>query len=1030
MPQKLHDWDNLSVLGIGKETPHCSLFPYPDKESALSGAPESTPYFQSLDGEWDFHWAPKPADRPVDFYQPAHDVSDWGQIRVPGTWELQGHGVPIYTDKEYPFPVDPPRISPDDNPVGSYRTEFLLSEGWKGRRIFLIFEGVSSAFYVWVNGEKVGYSQDSRTPAEFDITDFVNSGANHLAVEVYRWCDGSYLEDQDMWRLSGIFRSVNLYATPQVHVRDFFARCEYDPSSSSGDVQVAASIRNFSASVAPSCRLTVALFDPDGLPMGENLFPTQRVSDLQEHEEKSVEFSATVSEPLAWTAETPHLYTLLVTLEDEQGLVLEVQRCNVGFRSIRIESGKLLINGVSVKLKGVNRHEHDPVTGYTVTIESMINDIRLMKQNNINTVRTSHYPHCPIWYDLCDQYGLYVIDEANIESHGIGYDLDKTLGNKPEWEAAHVDRVSNMVHRDKNHPSIIFWSLGNEAGSGSNFVASAEAIRQVDDSRPIHYEGHNDVADLDSFMYKRIDDLVRHAEENPERAVFLCEYSHAMGNSVGNLEKYWDAIQAHDNLIGGCIWDWVDQALKKTFTDPRGDKPKRTSDWKSDWYWAFGGDYGDVPNSGVFCCDGLVQPDRVPNPHLFEVKKVYQYVKVEPVDLGAGRIRITNQYNFLSLDWLNVSWEVTLNGDVTATGLLHDLNIAPGESQEVFVPVDVPSPSAPGEEYVLTLRFALATDTPWAEEGHVLAWDQFVLSAQAADHELGGDTLPDLDSVIDTEDGIKVACNGLLVEVGKESGALESLRYDGLNYLTGPIVPNFWRIPTNNDRGNGMAERLGVWRQASRERRVTAMNVEELDSHNAQISVEMNLAGINARLIQKYSIAADGEIVFMCELIPPEDAPDIPRFGVQLALSDEFNHVSWYGRGPHESYWDRKTGAMLALHSARVDELVHPYISPQENGNRSDVRWLRLTRDDGSGLLVTGEPTINFSVWPYTMADLEEATHDHELPRRNEICLNIDYQQMGVGGDDSWGAPVHPEFTLPAKPYRFQFRIRPIKKEK
>ena len=667
---RVPDWENPEVVGWGKESAHCTLMVFPDVDSALIGNCEESPFYISLNGRWKFHWVARPAERPVDFYRADYDDSGWNEMPVPSNWQMHGYGVPIYTNITYPFAKDPPRVTGEPqadytayklrNPVGSYRKTFEVPASWRGRHVFLHFDGVESAFYVWVNGTKIGYGQGSRTPAEFNVTTHLREGRNLLAVEVYRWSDGSYLEDQDFWRLSGIFRDVYLFSTPAVHLRDFFVRCDLDEHYRDGVLEVTAHVRNYSDKLVEAPAVEMQLLDTSTssrrvCAQGRMEFTGETISA---QDEAVFTYKTDIANPRKWTAEQPNLYTLLLTLKRANGDVLEVIPCRVGFRKVEVNGGQLRVNDIAVLLKGVNRHEHDPDTGHYVTVDSMVRDIRLMKQNNINAVRTSHYPNVSKWYDLCDEYGLYLVDEANIESHGMGYGRNETLGNKLEWKKAHMDRTISMVQRDKNHPSIIIWSLGNEAGDGINFQATSEWIHQRDSSRPVQYEQartrpHTDIV---CPMYSRIERIVKYASTDRDRPLILCEYAHAMGNSVGNLQDYWDAIEKYGHLQGGFIWDWVDQGLRKK--DESGRE-----------FWAYGGDFGDKPNDGNFCCNGLLQPDRKPNPSLFEVKKVYQYIEVQPVDLISGKVRIRNEYDFVSLGFVECAGRFTTeNGFGSSAG--------------------------------------------------------------------------------------------------------------------------------------------------------------------------------------------------------------------------------------------------------------------------------------------------------------------------------------------------------------------------
>jgi len=1015
------DWENPEVVGINKEPGHCTLIPYLDIGTALKADRKASRFYKSLNGNWKFHWVSKPADRPRDFYKPSYDVNTWDQISVPSNWQMHGYGIPIYLNVPYPFPPNPPYIPHDYNPVGSYRRQFTISDEWENRQIFLHFDGVKSAFYLWVNGRKVGYSQDSMTPAEFNITQYLKSGENTLAVEVYRWSDGSYLEDQDMWRLSGIYRNVYLFATPQVHVSDFFVRTDLDDSYTNATLMIRPKIANYTDQNLKGWTVEAQLYDPETEPVLPKPL-TRSVSSIigerypQRDNVKFALLEAKVRSPHKWSAETPHLYTLVLTLKDASGQVVEIESCRVGFRKIEIKDGQLFINGKSIKLFGVNRHEHDPDHGRAIPISRMIQDIKLLKRHNINAVRTSHYPDDPAWYDLCDEYGIYLIDEANLESHGLkGY-----LSNVASWHNAFIERAIRMVERDKNHPSVIFWSLGNETGCGPNHAAMAAWIKDYDPTRPIHYEGaagdpvDYPYVDMISRMYARIPEIIRLATDPiDDRPMVLCEYAHAMGNSVGNLKEYWGAIRSHKRLIGGFIWDWADQGLRKKSPDGKE-------------FWAYGGDFGDKPNDGNFCCNGLVQPDRKPNPSLYEVKKIYQRIHVSPVDILAGKFRVHNEYDFRNLDFTDISWELSADGRVIQKGTLPKLSLAPGAERDLQIPFEKPN-LQPGAEYWIKIIFALAGDTTWAERGHILAWDQFKIPFNVPPAPVVDPNMMPLLSLKQTSQNIIITGSNFEVMFGKKSGALESFVFNEKQLVASALVPNFWRVPIDNDNGNGMPKRLGAWRNAGPNRTVNTVKAKQLKPQIVRITSEAAIpVGTNSTYKIVYIVYGSGDIIVDSTLTPSgNNLPDLPRFGMQMAVPGQFSKLTWLGRGPHETYWDRKTGAAVGLYSGHVNEHIHNYIRPQENGNKSDVRWMALTDSEGVGLVAVGVPTIYISAWPFTMKDLEKAKHIHELPRRDTITVNLDYKQMGVGGDDSWGALTHPEYTLPAKSYNYRLRLMP-----
>jgi beta-galactosidase len=1021
MNRTVLEWEDPAIVGINKEPGHCTLVPYRNLQMALKCDRQASRQYKSLNGNWKFCWSEKPADRPVTFYRLRYDVSDWATIPVPSNWQMHGYGRPIYLNMRYPFPVNPPHIPHDYNPVGSYRTEFRIPPGWKNRQIFLHFDGIKSASYIWINGQKVGYSQDSMLPAEFNITRYLRTGKNILAVEVYRWSDSSYLEDQDMWRLAGIYRNVYLFATPEVHIRDFAVRTDLDENYTDATLMIRPRIANYDGQNLDNWTVEAQLYDAQGKPvLAESLSRSVHSIIGETYPQRgNVPFGllrTTVKNPHKWSAETPYLYTLALTLKDKDGKVIEIESCRVGFREVEIKDGQLFVNGKSIKLFGINRHETDPDYGRAIPVNRMIQDIKLLKTYNINAVRTSHYPDDPTWYDLCDEYGIYLIDEANLETHGVG----GYFSNNPAWNTAFMERAIRMVERDKNHPSVIFWSLGNESGCGPNHSAMAAWIHYYDPTRPVHYEGaaarDRDpyYVDMLSRMYARIPQIIRMATDPDDtRPMVLCEYAHAMGNSVGNLKEYWDAIRSHKRLIGGFIWDWADQGLRKT--DANGKE-----------FWAYGGDFGDNPNDSNFCCNGVVQPDRKPNPSLYEVKKVYQRIHVLLVDVLAGKFRVQNEYDFLNLDFTDVGWELAIDGRITQKGKLPKLSVVPGTEVEVQVPFQKPNPD-PGAECWLKITFTLADNTSWAERGHVLAWDQFkipVVGPQSPAVETG--TMPSL-TLKEEDRKIIVTGEGFTMEFGKKTGALESFVFKGKQLVTSPLVPNFWRVPIDNDNGNRMPNRQGAWRNAGPNRVVNNVEAKQIEPQVVRITVDASIpVGTGSTCKTIYKVYGTGDLVVDTTFNPGSGRlPDLPRFGMQMAIPGQFDKLTWFGRGPQETYWDRKTGAAVGLYSGSVEENIHVYVRPQENGNKSDVRWMALTNEDGIGLIAVGMPTIDVSAWPFTMGDLEQAKHVNELPRRDIITVNLDYKQMGVGGDDSWGARPHPEYTLPAKTYRYSFRLMP-----
>ncbi|HKP13141.1 MAG TPA: glycoside hydrolase family 2 TIM barrel-domain containing protein [Blastocatellia bacterium] len=1018
--QQVPDWENPRVFGINKELPHATFAPYPSERGALAAGAQASPFVRSLNGRWKFHWVKQPSERPVDFYKADYDVSQWKEIRVPSNWEMEGYGTPIYSNITYPFKRDAPRVTSEPpkeytaykerNPVGSYRRTFTIPAGWQGRQISLVFNGVNSAFYVWVNGQRVGYSQDSRLPAEFNITRHLTAGDNTLAVEVYRWCDGSYLEDQDFWRMSGIFRNVELVAHAPVSIRDFQAQPALDPQYRDATLKVNVKVRNATGE-GKAVSVEARLLDLNRRVIGR---PVTARATVPAQGEASLDIAQAVSNPKKWSAEEPNLYQLLLTLKDAAGKVVEVTGCRVGFRAVEIKDGQLLFNGRPLMLKGVNRHEFDPDLGQVVTTERMIQDIKLMKQNNLNAVRTCHYPDVAEWYALCDTYGLYVLDEANVESHGYGANEQQRISTGEDYTEAIVDRVRRTIERDKNHPSVIWFSMGNEAGVGRNFEAARNWAKANHPEFLISYEpGDSRHSDFLCPMYTPPQEMQPYWEKfGRGRPMFLVEYAHAMGNSTGNFQEYWDVIESHRQMHGGFIWDWVDQGIRK-----KGANGKE--------FWAYGGDFGDYPNDDNFCTNGLVLPDRTPHPALAEVKKVYQYVKVEPVDLAAGRVRVRNKYLFRDLSGIRGAWELEENGVAIQRGGLPALKISAGQAQEIQLAIQQPALKA-GAEYFLKVIFTLAADTAWAARGHAVAWDQLEMPYRASAAPARDLVHMPAIMISASDDAFTIASTQFKARVGRRTGALESYEVKGKQLIAAPLAPNFWRPPTDNDRGNDMPKRQGVWREAATKRVVKEVSAEQVSPQVVKVTAGASLPPGNSAVLNVYTFYGSGEVEVEQQISPAGQLPDLPRFGMQMRVPGEFRTVTWYGRGPQENYWDRNTAAAVGRYSAQVEELFFPYIEPQESGNRTDVRWVTLTNRAGFGLRVMGMPLLSVSAWPFRMEELERRKHPSEIMMSSEITVNLDDRQMGVGGDNSWGAQQHPEYRLPAKSYRYSFRIEPV----
>ncbi|MCS7060093.1 MAG: glycoside hydrolase family 2 TIM barrel-domain containing protein [Anaerolineae bacterium] len=1012
-----HDWENPHILQRNREPARATLVPYVDERSALSGERGSSPYFMMLSGVWQFCYAPSPRDVPEGFYRDSFDASAWDIIPVPSNWQMHGYGKPNYTNVTYPYPVDPPRV-PQDNPIGCYRREFILPEEWAGQQVFLNFEGVNSAFHVWINGQLVGYSQGAHLPSEFNITRFLRPGRNLLAVQVYQWSDGAYLEDQDFWRLSGIFRDVYVLAAPPVRVRDVWAQAKLINDYTDGAVRISVALKNEEVTAQEGYAIAIRLIGPAGDVASEGVLTES--ARVEAGQETHIESEINLKAPAKWTAETPSLYTVLVTLS-RAGAPVQVVPLHIGFRTIEVKGQRLLINGQWVKLKGVNRHDTHPDFGHAVTYESMLRDIILMKQHNINTVRTSHYPNDPRWLDLCDRFGLYVIDEADLETHGFGYTDINRLSNDPEWEAAYLDRAERMVERDKNHPCVIFWSLGNESGYGRNHDAMSAWIRARDNSRLIHYEGAQfapGVIDVVSQMYPTVEHLIQQGQVTDDpRPYFMCEYAHAMGNGPGNLKEYWDAIYAHPRLIGGCVWEWVDHGIRRRLPDGR------------EWF-AYGGDFDDHPNDGNFCIDGLNFPDRIPHSGLIEYKKIIEPVKVEAIDLAAGRLRVHNRYDFLSLDHLKLTWSVMRNGKIIEEGELPTPDIAPHQAGDIRVPFRLPA-GEPAVIYHLNLSFTLARTMPWAERGFEVAWVQFELPVERAPQPLVRPASMPALHVRELRTAIEIEGRAFKLVFDRWSGTISKWIHAGLDLLTaGPRV-QVWRAPTDND-----VYIAREWRQAGYDRLTpqverVALTAQAAGAAQVQIESRLNAYGVTTCFAcsMTYTIYGTGDVVIHTALAPhsaPQaPLPPLPRVALEMRLPGQFDQLAWFGRGPHESYIDRKESARFGLYAGSVEEQFVPYIFPQENGLKSDVHWATIGNRRGMGVLVIGMPLINLAALHYSAEDLTQARHTHELKRLNETVLTLDYAHNGLGSNSCGPGPL-PQYTLRAEPVSFSVRLAPF----
>ena len=978
------EWENEKVFAIGKEPGHPTLIPYASEEEMLADPAYEHPWERTassryllLNGIWKFNWVKAPEERPVTFYKPSYDVSAWDEIEVPSNWEMKGYGTPLYTNVTYPFLNKPPFIQAqkgyttekEPNPVGSYRREFTLPEGWAGQEVFLHFDGVYSAFYVWVNGKQVGYSQGSNNDAEFNISRYVRKGTNTLAVEVYKWSDGSYLEDQDMFRLAGIHRDVYLMARPKGHIDDIRTESVFN-----GDLSEV----TLRTTVEASARVQVSLYDEEGHPVGEGT-------------------EITVEAPKLWSAEKPYLYTVRLAVYDKAGKLQECTFFKHGFRQVEFRNNKLYINGVLTYLKGADRHDIHPVHGKAVPVESMVEDILLMKRYNLNAVRTSHYPNDPKMYALYDYYGLYIVDEADQECHG-----NQTLSNEPSWGPAYVDRAVRMVRRDRLHPSVLFWSLGNESGKGCNIVAERDAIKALD-SRPVHYEGQNEVADIDSRMYPSLELMEQLDRNGNDKPFFLCEYAHAMGNAIGNLAEYWDYIENKSvRMIGGCIWDWVDQAI--------------VMPGAKDGKLYFGGSFGDMPNDNDFCCNGIVTADRRVTAKLQQVKKVYQYVKirrVDPVSPDGLCLELENRYTAYHLNEMQLHYTYLSEGLLVAEGSGDLPAAAPWER----CTVQLPAPPEAAGDLTLQVELSLKEGTRWCPRGHVVASAEFVLQEAKSRLALAPEN-PFGPLKVYLEEG-RFLCarnEAISVRFDRARGTLLSLCLDGMEVLHGmggPVFNGYRYI--SNDAARFVID--GKDELTTVQPRLTGFRFSATDDH-LKVEVETEVGTL------VYDVHAAGYVDVDARFRPGKDYT-LPRVGLRMLLNPAYEYLSWYGRGPMENYRDRKDCAFLGIYENTVDGMTEPYVRTQSMGERTDTRWLTFRTQEGQTVTFTANGTFDFSALHYTDEDLYLVKYANDLDqiRRSEVVLNLDCFQTGLGNGSCGPGPL-PVYTLvPGQEYTYRFRI-------
>jgi beta-galactosidase len=1022
------DWENPGVFAIGKEPARATGFPFESRAKAIAGHRTKSDRFLLLTGPWRFFFSPSADALPVGFEKPEFDVSRWKEIKVPADWQTEGYDQARYNNITYPFPANRPLIPHATNPVGSYRRDVNVPVGWSGQDVILHIGAAGSAYSVWVNGQKVGYSEDSKLPSEFDVSRYVRPGKNVVAIQVFRWSDGSYLEDQDFWRVSGIEREVFLMAAPKTHIRDFFVHAGLEDNYRTGTLSV-------DLAVTPSPAATTArivLLDRDD----KTQLLTVTTPVKAGEGERQVKLTATLTNVRPWSAETPDLYMLLVELYDAKGNILQSTWSRIGFRSVAIKDGLVTVNGKPITIRGVNRHEHDPETFHVISLESMERDIQLMKQNNINALRTSHYPNDPRLYELADRYGLYVMDEANIESHQYMDWSNKhpevrgqyQIGFDPAWEGAHVSRVMNMVERDKNHPSVIFWSLGNEAGIGPNFVKAAAAARARDPGRLISYLGWgtwdgahehrpNDFADIYAPMYDSAAKLGDYATNWAFRQPLIqCEYAHMMGNSGGDLKDYWDVIYAHPNkLQGGFIWDWVDQSMYRKTADGRP-------------YWGMGGEYGPNPGGELEFGDGLIQSDRTPNPQLFELRKIYAPVQFSGFDPISAKLTVVNHNDFTDLSHYELGWQVAEDGVVVSRGVLPSIS-TPAHGQETVAMALPAIQRKPGAEYLLSVIAKAREGTAAVPVGQVIGWEQFAFGPVLPHPQTASSGMVTLS---DTRGQVRLAAAGAELVVNRSTGLVESYSVEGKMLLSGG-TPNFTRPATDNDIGTGVLTSHAVWQQASNTRKVETVQSRKLENGRAEVTVRYSVGDGVARFVARYAMNGDGSLAVGGDLTPLKaDLPDPLRVGLAYRMPFAFDAITWYGRGPHESYADRKTGAPIALWHGRIADQNHDYMRPQETGNKVDVRWMELTRANAPGLRVEGAAPLSMNALAFPYEDLARRApgtwRSSDIIPHDTVSLMIDAAQVGVGGDDQWtpGGRALPRYRIAQGPVHYAFTLRPF----
>jgi beta-galactosidase len=1018
--------ENPAIQGINKEDPRAYFVSYENREAALNNDKFKSSRFIGMNGTWKFNFVTGVSNRITNFAEKDLDISNWDDIEVPSNMEMKGYGYPIYTNVSYEFyphwNFNPPYINDlEKNNIGYYRRDFEIPSDWDGKQIFAFFGSIKSVGFVWVNGQKVGMSKDSKTPQEFDITKYVKPGKNSIAVEVFRWSDAAYLECQDFWRLSGLPRDVYVYAQPKIRLRDFYAKATLDENYVNGVFDLDIELKNHSGKIA-SNSFSYEIIDNAGKRVASETKSIDIVDSIG-----TLNFKTMIPSVDAWTAETPNLYTLLLTLKDAAGNITEATTIKIGFRTSEVKNGLYLVNGKPVLLKGVNLHEFCPINGQVVDLETALLDLKRMKELNVNAIRLSHYPQPEFFYELADKYGFYVVDEANIESHGMGYDraVGKSLGNNLDWTEAHLFRTRNMFERTKNHPSVVIWSLGNEAGNGYNFYKTYLFIRSRDAMRPIQYEqaGHEWNTDIVAPMYAKPHHIEHYARTYTDRPLILCEYSHAMGNSMGNFKDYWVIIEKYPQLQGGFIWDWVDQGL--------ADKNEKGE------FYAYGGDYGPegTPSDGNFLINGVVFPDRSLKPHSLEVKHVYQNVGFQSDNIKDGLVTITNKFFFTNLLKYTFSYEITANGKVVKNGNLPNLDIAPGQSKTVKVDLKGIKAKA-GVEYFITLSAKTRKAEHLLPAGWEIASEQIKLPFEAPKKQFD---LAKSEKVSFKEGAsIDITGKGFSLAIDSKTGIITSYKSNGKELLLDGFGPRpaFWRGTTDNDYGWRMPRVSRLWKKAS-EQMPIAESVKTSQLGNAvQVEVIYKLDSLKSTWKTHYTIMGNGVLKVDNEMVTlGEDVPVIPRMGMKMQLPSELLQVEYFGRGPWENYSDRNSSTFVGRYKTTVADMYVPYIRPQENGHRTDVRWLALSRKDGSGLLVVADSLIEFNALNNPIEEFDAGPnkdrnlrHLNDIKPQNLVELHIDYRMIGVSGDDSWGALPHEPYLLrpSAEGHKYSFTLVPF----